>query len=273
MEWLDLLYGTLRLRPYVFIFLAAYLTVATLNMGFVRALLFTVLAYGIAFLSEYSSTRNGFPYGLYHYIETTRNQELWITNVPFMDSLSYSFLSYISYTMSLLLWSPLKKNGWDVQIVESEPVKRSLRVIVSGAILFMLLDVIIDPVAFHGDRWFLGKIYTYEEEGEYFNIPLTNFAGWFLVGAAILFAFSAVDSRLDRVKGFKDFGKRDAPAKALFGPAIYFGVIVFNLAVTFYIGEYLLGFCGILIASAILALIIYKIRIPEKFTSAPYDNE
>ncbi|MFQ5673638.1 MAG: carotenoid biosynthesis protein [Nitrospinales bacterium] len=273
MELLELLYGTLLLRPYVFIFLAAYLTVATLNMGFVRAVLFTVLAYGIAFLSEYSSTRNGFPYGLYHYIETTRDQELWITNVPFMDSLSYSFLSYISYTMSLLLWSPLKKNGWDVQIVESGPVKRSLRVIFSGALLFMLLDVIIDPVAFHGDRWFLGKIYTYEEEGEYFNIPLTNFAGWFLVGAVILFAFSAVDSRLSRIEGFKDFGKRAVPARALLGPAVYFGVIGFNLAVTFYIGEYLLGFCGILISLAILALVIYKIRAPEKIRFPSFENE
>ena len=108
MEFFQLLWETVLLRPYVFIFLAAYLTVAILNMGTARALIFTVLAYSIAFLSEYSSTRNGFPYGFYSYIETTRDQELWVTNVPFMDSLSYSFLAYVSYTMSLLFWSPLK---------------------------------------------------------------------------------------------------------------------------------------------------------------------
>ncbi|MEC7640806.1 MAG: carotenoid biosynthesis protein [Nitrospinota bacterium] len=271
MELLNLLYGTVLLRPYVFIFLGVYIVVAMLNMGIIRTLLFTVLAHSIAFLSEYSSTRNGFPYGLYHYIDTTRNQELWISNVPLMDSLSYSFLSYISYSMGLLLWSPLKGKDWDVQIVEREAIKNSLRVIFSAALLFMLLDVIIDPVAFRGDRWFLGKIYTYEEEGEYFNVPLTNFAGWFVVGATILFSFRKADSFLTR-KGLKDFGKRDIPGKALLGPGIYFGVITFNLAVTFFIGETLLGLCGTLITLTLLALIIYKIRVPEKFVMLPQEN-
>ena len=106
MEWLTLLLGTVLRRPYVFLFLAVYLIIAILNMGVIRSVVFTVLAYTIAFLSEYSSTRNGFPYGFYSYIETTRNQELWISNVPFMDSLSYSFLVYVAYTMALFLWSP-----------------------------------------------------------------------------------------------------------------------------------------------------------------------
>ncbi|MFQ5445286.1 MAG: carotenoid biosynthesis protein, partial [Nitrospinales bacterium] len=126
MELISLLWGTVLLRPYVFVFLAIYLTIAILNMGLARSLIFTVLAYLIAFLSEYSSTRNGFPYGFYSYIDTTRGQELWITNVPFMDSLSYSFLSYISYTFSTLLWSRLKISGWDVRLRESQPVKSSI---------------------------------------------------------------------------------------------------------------------------------------------------
>ena len=106
METLSLLWGTVLLRPYVFIFLAVYLTIAILNMGVLRSLLLTILAYSIAFICEYSSTRNGFTFGFYTYIDTTRNQELWISNVPFMDSLSFSFLIYVSYTLSLFLWAP-----------------------------------------------------------------------------------------------------------------------------------------------------------------------
>ncbi|MDP6712960.1 MAG: carotenoid biosynthesis protein, partial [Nitrospinaceae bacterium] len=156
MEYLTLLWGTVLLRPYVFVFLAVYLTIAILDMGVVRSIVFTGLAYTIAFISEYSSTRNGFPYGFYSYIETTRDQELWISNVPFMDSLSFTFLAYVAYTMALFLWSPLKKNRWDIRLVENEHIRRSLKVVFSGAVLFMLMDVIIDPVAFRGDRWFLG---------------------------------------------------------------------------------------------------------------------
>ena len=100
MEILGLLYGTVLLRPYVFIFLAFYLAIAVLHMGWARALMFTIVAYLIAFMAEYSSTRNGFPFGFYTYIDLTRHQELWISNVPFMDSLSFTFLSFISYMMA-----------------------------------------------------------------------------------------------------------------------------------------------------------------------------
>ncbi len=263
MEILSLLWGTLLLRPYVFVFLAVYLTIAIKNMGLPRSLAFTVLAYCIAFLSEYSSTRNGFPYGFYSYIDTTRDRELWISNVPFMDSLSYSFLSYISLTMSLLLWSPLRKNGWDVRLVDTQQALFSFRVIFTGAFLFMMMDVIIDPVAFLGDRWFLGKIYTYQEEGEYFNIPLTNFAGWFLVGTTILTAFCALNRWWSRIAPQP---VADYPYQALWGPGLYFGVLIFNLAVTFYIGEFVMGLCGVGITLAILGMVLYKIKNPERIS-------
>ena len=256
MDTLNLLFGTILLRPYVFTFFVIFLTIATIDMGLIRSLAFTVLAFGIAFVSEYSSTRNGLPYGNYTYIETTREQELWISNVPFMDSFSFSFLVYVSFTFSLLIWSQLNKRGLDVQLVENNGIRRSWRVILTGAILFMLMDVIIDPVAFLGDRWFLGKIYTYAEEGEYFNIPLTNFGGWFLVGTIILYSYTRIEPWLKSWGGPQPL---DVPAKALFGPTLYFCVLVFNLAVTFYIGEPILGICGVLLLSTLFILAILKV--------------
>jgi len=257
METLSLLWGTVLLRPYVFVFLAVYLTIAILNMGVMRSLLFTVLAYSIAFVCEYSSTRNGFPFGFYTYIDTTRNQELWISNVPFMDSLSFSFLIYVSYTLSLFLWAPLNKKGWDIRLGEIEPIKHSFKVIASASVLCMLMDVIIDPVAFLGDRWFLGKIYFYEEAGEYFHIPLTNFAGWVFVAAVTLTCFATLNTWMD---GKIPPRTKQIPGQALLGPGLYFGVLVFNLGVTFYIGEFLLGASGILISSAIFTLVVFKVR-------------
>jgi len=260
METLSLLWGTVLLRPYVFIFLAAYLSISILNMGALRSLLFTVLAYSVAFICEYSSTRNGFPFGFYTYIETTRNQELWISNVPFMDSLSFSFLVYVSYTLSLFLWAPLIKSGWDIRLGEIDNIKHSFKVITSASILCMLMDVIIDPVAFLGDRWFLGKIYFYREQGEYFHIPLTNFAGWFFVAASTLTCFAILNSWLD--SRITPRAKQIA-GQALLGPGLFFGVLVFNLGVTFYIGEFLMGLWGTFIALGILTLMIFKVRKQE----------
>ena len=256
METLSLLWGTVLLRPYVFLFLAVYLTIAILNMGVLRSLFFTVLAYSIAFLCEYSSTRNGFPFGFYTYIDTTRDQELWISNVPFMDSLSFSFLIYVSYTLSLLLWAPLIKKGWDIRLGEIGPIKHSFKVIASASILCMLMDVIIDPIAFLGDQWFLGKIYSYREPGDYFHIPLTNFVGWFFVAAATLTCFAAFNSLLDHKIPIKT---KQIAGQALLGPGLYFGVLTFNLGVTFYIGEFLLGVWGTFVTAGILSLVGFKI--------------
>ena len=255
MDIIALLWGTILLRPYVFVFLAFYLTIAILNMGIIRSLLFTILAYLLAFLCEYSSTRNGFPFGFYTYIDTTRDQELWISNVPFMDSLSFSFLIYISYTLSLLFWAPLVKKGWDIRLGNIAPLKHSMRVIVSASILCMLMDVIIDPVAFLGDRWFLGKIYFYREEGEYFHIPLTNFLGWIFVAAITLISFSFLNRWLDSKIPFE---KEQLPGQALLGPGLYFGVLIFNIGVTFYIGEKLLGFIGAFISFSIFLSILFR---------------
>ncbi|MEO2043105.1 MAG: carotenoid biosynthesis protein [Nitrospinaceae bacterium] len=258
METISLLWGTVLLRPYVFIFLAFYLFIAILNMGVIRSLLFTVLAYLIAFLCEYSSTRNGFPFGFYTYIETTRNLELWVSNVPFMDSLSFSFLIYVSYTLSLLLWAPIVKNGWDIRLGDIKSLNFSVRVIASASVLCMLLDVIIDPVAFLGDRWFLGKIYFYEDEGEYFHIPLTNFAGWVFVAGVTLSCFGVLNRWLDSKIPFTP--PYQLPGQALLGPGLYFGVLIFNLGVTFYIGETLLGNIGVLISLGIFALVFFRIK-------------
>jgi uncharacterized membrane protein len=258
MEIISLFWGTVLLRPYVFVFLAFYLAIAILNMGLVRSLYFMGLAYLVAFLCEYSSTRNGFPFGFYTYIDTTRDQELWISNVPFMDSLSFSFLIYFSYTLSLLIWTPLIKKGLDIRLGDIMPLKHSVRVILSASILCMLLDVVIDPAAFLGDRWFLGKIYFYREEGEYFHIPLTNFAGWVFVAGVTLSLFALLDRWMDSKTPF--YPRYQLPAQALLGPGIYFCVLIFNIAVTFYIGEMLLGALSTLISLGIFALTLFRVK-------------
>ena len=93
--------GMLVHRPYVFVFFAVYLVAAVARMGWRRTAFFTVIAYTVAFAAEFSSTRNGFPFGLYHYIDTTRDRELWIGNVPFWDSLSFTFLCYLGWRLGV----------------------------------------------------------------------------------------------------------------------------------------------------------------------------
>src|SRR5438874_9189028 len=128
MGFLRLLVGTLMLRPYVFVFLAAYLFAAVTRMGWAKTAAFSAVAWAIAYAAEFSSTRNGFPFGLYVYVDATRDRELWLSNVPFFDSLSFTFLCYLGFTLALFLYAPLLTRAADFQVVDTRELRTSRRV-------------------------------------------------------------------------------------------------------------------------------------------------
>lgn len=254
-EWVMLLGGTVILRPYVFAFLTVYLVAGAAHMGWRRTVAYLPVGYFLAWLSELSSIHLGFPYGDYYYIPNTIDRELWVLGVPFMDSLSYVFLSYCSYNLAIFLLSPVRFTVGSVFVLETRAIRRSFRVWILGACLFVLLDIIIDPVALQGYRWFLGQIYGYRHPGIYFGIPMSNFAGWLLVGVVLVGALQV----LDRAAFLEPRARSvlaGAPWIGLLGPALYLGILVFNLAITFWIGEALLGTTGCLILAVPLLLSI-----------------
>jgi len=244
LHFLQLLFSTVWLRPYVFVFLLVYLLAATAHLGIRKTLVFACWAYLVAFLCEYSSTRNGFPFGYYCYLETTRDKEIWIAQVPFMDSLSFIFLAYISYSMALFFLSPLHISREDVFLLDTREERHALPTLVLAVVLFVLLDIVIDPLALRGDRWFLGQIYTYPSQGIYFGVPLTNFAGWILVGILILYPFQLLDYYWGERSWFRSGLRLYFPFSLLLGPLLYYAVVIFNIGITFWIGEYLLGLVG-----------------------------
>ena len=109
MNILTLLLNTILLRPYVFIFLAAFLFSA--DCCWDGAGPFFTISWITAFLCEFSSTRIGIPFGSYYYTGSTVGQELYLFNVPFMDSLSFTFLLYASYCMALLFVLPIQHDA------------------------------------------------------------------------------------------------------------------------------------------------------------------
>lgn len=221
---MELAIGTLVLRPYVFLFLATFLVTGTADLGWRRTALFAGLVWPLAWLAEFSSTRNGFPFGLYHYTRLTAERELYLANVPLMDSLSFTFLAYAAFCLA----------RWALGARHVSPGA----VAIAAGMLMMLLDVVIDPLAVRGDRWFLGRIFYYAQEGVYFGVPLSNFAGWALVGTAGVGAYLALA------------GVPRTPAGG--GVALYYAVLGFNLLVTLWIGEWRLAAVGTTVHAALL---------------------
>lgn len=228
---------TLLHRPYVFLFLLSFVTIGVLNRGWGRTLLFLVLGFTIAWLSEISSIRNGFPYGMYHYVYENLSGELALGGVPLWDSLSYSFMAYAAYELVYYF-------------LGSRPIIASF--------FMVLLDVVADPLAVRGERWFLGRIFYYPNGGEYFGVPLTNFGGWLLVALAILSGFAWLEKLL-----FKTPPPRRAP---VLGPLFYGGILAFNLAITFWIGEWRLGAAGLGLHLTSLAALFSLARRRKAFS-------
>jgi hypothetical protein len=234
-----------------------------------RAFLFGIAGYFIALLSEYSSIHNGVPYGYYYYIGQTRGKEIWILGVPFMDSISYVFLAYASYSMALTVISPILVSRGTLYLLETRRIRNSIYARILGAIFFVYLDIIIDPVTLLGNRWFLGQIYRYPEKGIYFGVPISNFIGWFVVGFLLIYALQKIDSFLHVRKTVDRFGYK-YPWRYLIGPALYFAVLVFNISVTFFIHEYNLGWVGVFII-LLPSFLLYSI-IKLKLSSGNTDK-
>src|SRR5262245_57009821 len=175
---MDLLLRSVLLRPYVFLFLAAFLVVGARDLGMRRTLLFGAVVWPIAWAAEFASVHVGVPFGLYHYTGLTRGHELYIGGIPFFDSLSFAFLAYAAYCVTRRVALPPARGG------------RFATALCAG-FLMMMLDVVIDPLAVRGDRWFLGNLFYYPNGGAYFGVPLSNFAGWWLVGSLGVAAYEA----------------------------------------------------------------------------------
>ena len=263
-HFLEITVGTVTMRPYVFVFFAAFLLACVPHVGWCRTLQFTVVGYLIAFSSEWLSINTGFPYGWYYYIETTSSKELWIAGVPFFDSLSYVFLAYCSYATALFILSPLKAWRWNLTTLETRKIRLSFSALLLGAFLQTLLDIIIDPVALQGNRWFLGQIYGYREQGIHFGVPLSNYAGWLLTSMLLVGAFQLIDVRRG---GAAPKGAANLPFQSLFGPLLYLSVLAFNIAVMLVIGERLMAVCGLFICTLpILIVVVLAVKRLNRYT-------
>ncbi len=254
-----LLIETILLRPYVFIFLAAFLFSAIQLLGWPRTWRFWLISWATAFICEFSSTRTGIPFGWYHYTGSTAGQELYISNIPFMDSISFSFLLYAAYCLALSFLLPCQPAGGSGRLVSlrlDRAVRTGWATLLMTALFYVFIDMVIDPVALRGDRWFLGKIYYYPDPGTHFGVPLANYAGWAVVGLMSLPLYFALDRRLPAIP---TPSSPDITQRLLLGVGLYYGVLLFNVAVAFWIGEDLLGMTSLLIFTPVTALLLTRL--------------
>ncbi|MBI3268792.1 MAG: carotenoid biosynthesis protein [Planctomycetes bacterium] len=233
-----LLVSSVQQRPYVFVFLLAYVLIAANQLGWLRMLLFALVGFGVAWAAEYvsSQTAYGVPFGPYRYTGATRNVELFLLGVPFFDSLSFVFLAFASYSMSLFFCMHHTPAGIPLQFEDDPDVRQSASVLLMSALFMTWLDLVIDPLAVRGDEWFLGHVFDYPEPGIFFGVPLSNFLGWFFVAMVIVGLYQRLDALLIQ---YQTPGRRPrgivTPDQALLGPLLWWGILGFNVVIAFFL--------------------------------------
>jgi uncharacterized membrane protein len=262
---MHLLIATIELRPYVFTFLAAFLFISVVNFGLRTTLLFTALTYGVSLACEWSSIHNGFPFGLYHYIDATRGREIWIAGVPFMDSLSFTFLGFASYTVALLVTSPLYREGLDLRVLDTWKIRRAPRVWLMAALFMVMVDTVVDPLSVRGDRWFLGKIFWYDPPGPHFGVPITNYLGWFFVAVITVAIFQLLDGALNRGAGKPAGAIPGFLSRAILGPMLYAGIVCFGISMLFIIGARDIAWASVFIYLPFAVLIFHIATRAESY--------
>lgn len=199
-------------------FFAAGLWAAWRDLDRRGAAAVALTAFGVGLGFDLASTRWSVPFGGYTY--TTGAEELHIGNVPLFTPLSYVFLGWIS--LGAARWAG---RLWLAPVV------------------FTWIDVVVDPVTVRGREWFLGEVFRYHSDGQYFGVPLSNFGGWLLLGTAITVAYGLAPTHSEDRRGPRSL-------------AVVAGVLAFALGVTASIGEWALLACGAAWSLGLLGLLL-----------------
>jgi len=135
--------------------------------------IFAVFCLGFGAVAESISLRTGFPFGHYYFTEVMGPK---ILQVPFFLALAYLGIGYVSWILALLILGYLDK-----------PITgaRVLALPLPASSIMLSWDLSMDP------NWStLDHVWTWQQGGAYFGVPLTNFFGWFLTAYLYYQAFA-----------------------------------------------------------------------------------
>lgn len=218
-------------RPYVTGFMVFFCLISVMQQGWPRTLLWVTTSYLIALAAEWGSINHGIPFGDYQYHYDAMSNDLVVLGVPFFDTISFSFLSYVSLAFAHYFMLPIEGKGLSLVLRDDEKIRYSFATMFLAAFLMMVIDWIVDPIANLGEYWFLGKIYDYPDPGVHFGVTFANYGGWFIVALATIITNRWVDRKL-RAMGCLTPDRQAYPGSAFFAPLFWFGIMGFQLGIT-----------------------------------------
>lgn len=149
---------------------------ASIKLGFKNFIKFFVSAFMIGSVMEIIGVLYGVPFGKYHYTEVFRLKILGL--VPLAIPINWFLITYVAFSIT----------NW---ITGSAEYKHDLGSIIKLSALDSLIatswDIIVDPIMVH----VIGA-WIWETRGDFYGIPLSNFAGWLIVSFIITLTYRII---------------------------------------------------------------------------------
>ncbi len=148
----------LRIVPF-HLLLMLFLLLLNHHGRFLKLLSFAAIIMVLGFTAEWIGVHKHWIFGDYIYGETLGFK---VMEIPLMIGVNWFLLIYATGTL-----------------IKKVPVKEAWLQIIIGAVLLVLLDLLIEPVAVRLDywHWFKGIV------------PIKNYIGWLIVSSALLTVF------------------------------------------------------------------------------------
>lgn len=192
--------------------------------GLLAALVIALFSYGVSALG----VQTGFPFGFYHY--TNALLPILPGGVPL--AIIFGWLMIIIAVRGLTVRPPVLMGG------------RWLTSMLLGALFATLLDLEIEPVAFH-----LQHYWQWLTPGgiNYYGVPLMNFVAWFVAAFVLLFLVNGILLRAIAFMDLSSFLSRlplNIPTWIYYANVFMFGLI--DLTHGYYIAVGIAALAGIL---------------------------
>ncbi|GGF12469.1 hypothetical protein GCM10010954_08970 [Halobacillus andaensis] len=129
--------------------------------GVIKGITYSFLIIVVSIYVEHLGVETGFLFGEYRYNE---NFGLKIADTPL--TIGFAWLLIIGCSHEIARGITVSLNGW----------LKGITFLILASLLAVTMDLILDPVAYHVQEYWL-----WEGSGVYYDIPFTNFAGWFIL--------------------------------------------------------------------------------------------
>ncbi|HSA97554.1 MAG TPA: carotenoid biosynthesis protein, partial [Candidatus Nitrosotenuis sp.] len=151
-------------------------------LGWKRALMFFAITAMVSWSYEQIGVETSMIYGKYHYTDVLGAK---LGHVPIIIPIAWFMMIYPSFIIASVIRSgSVSKNQTNVS--------RIVWLSIASAVVMTAWDLVIDPYLSGSTQ----RAWIWESGGQYFGVPLQNFAGWLLTTFTIYFLYLLLERKM-----------------------------------------------------------------------------